>query len=107
METNLADRTVLVTGASGGIGGALGRAFAGEGARVVLHYHRHADRAEQLAHELGPTCRALGADLTNEQDVARLFTAAEQTLGPVQILVANAGIWPPDDVPIHQMSLSQ
>lgn len=51
MDTDLAGRTVLVTGASGGNGTAIARAFAAEGARLVLHAHRHSGRAERLARE--------------------------------------------------------
>jgi 3-oxoacyl-[acyl-carrier protein] reductase len=107
MNTGLTQRVVLVTGASGGIGGAVVRAFVAEGARVVAHFHRHADRAHQLAAELGPGCIALGADLTNEAAVAQLFAEAEAALGPVEVLVANAGHWPRDDVPLEQMTLAQ
>ena len=107
MDSKLSNRVVLVTGASGGIGGEIVRAFAREGARVVAHYSEHGDRASALSHDLGPTCVPLGADLTLEADVDRLFSEIELGIGPVEILIANAGFWPPDDVPLHQLTLKQ
>jgi 3-oxoacyl-[acyl-carrier protein] reductase len=107
MDSGLADRVVLVTGASGGIGGEIARAFAAEGARVVVHFGHQGDRARNLAKELGPRCVALGADVTSETDVHRLFVESESTLGPVEVLVANAGAWPPANVPVAQMTLEQ
>jgi 3-oxoacyl-[acyl-carrier protein] reductase len=107
MDTKLSDRVVLVTGASGGIGGDLVRAFAAEGARVVAHFGEHGDRAKQLSDELGGSCVPLGADLTLEADVERLFAEIEAGLGPVDVLVANAGFWPPEDVPLADLPLKQ
>ena len=77
METGLAGTGVVVTGASGGIGAACARAFAAEGARVVVHYHRGEERARALAAELGgaPSSQA---DLTDEADVERLFATARE-----------------------------
>ena len=106
-STGLHGQVVLVTGASGGIGGAIVSAFLDEQARVVAHYRRHRDRAEATIRGQGDHAIALGADLTREDEVARLFRTAEERLGPVTVLIANAGYWPPTDVPIHQMSLSQ
>jgi 3-oxoacyl-[acyl-carrier protein] reductase len=107
MDTDLADRVVLVTGASGGIGGEVARAFAREGARVAAHYHRNETSVNALSQELGAACVPVGADLTSEADVERLFVEVERRLGPVQVLVANAGIWPPEEVPVIDMTLSQ
>src|SRR5262245_5800467 len=107
MDTGLGNRVVLVTGASGGIGGEVVRAFVREGARVAAHFRTHGDRAQALAAELGLACVPLGADLTQEADVARLFAAAESALGPVEVLVANAGHWPPEDAPLERMTLEQ
>src|SRR5438045_9394628 len=94
MDTNLSNRVVMVTGASGGIGGEVVRAFVREGARVVAHFAEHGERAERLAHELGASCVPLGADLTLEADVERLVAEVEAGLGPAEGPGANAGRWP-------------
>lgn len=107
MESDLRNRVVLVTGASGGIGGEVVRAFIAEGARVIAHFGQHGDRAEVLARAFGSACVPLGADLTLEADVERLFAEIEVGVGPVEVLVANAGWWAPDDVPLERMTLAQ
>lgn len=88
-------KNVLVTGASGGIGGAIARAFAQKGCAVALHYNIHKEAALAVKEEIlraGGRAEAFQADLTREEDVSRLFDQAEGSLGEVQVLVNNAGI---------------
>ncbi len=107
MDANLSNRVALVTGASGGIGSEIVRALVREGARVVAHFSEHADRAERLTHELGASCVPLGADLTLEAEVERLYAEIEAGLGPAEILIAAAGHWPENDAPLTRMTLRQ
>ncbi len=106
METGLAGKGVLVTGASGGIGGACARAFAREGARVGIHYHRGRDRAEALAADL-PGAQILGADLTVETEVERLFEQARDALGRIDVCAAVAGGRAAADEPVWRLSLER
>jgi len=108
MNTELAGKVVLVTGASGGIGSATARKFAAEGARLVLHYHANRAKAEKVRAELtGVDSLLVKADLTKEADVKRLFAAAIKRFKRVDTLVANAGFWETRDIPLHEMSLNQ
>lgn len=79
------DGSVLITGASGGIGQAIARAFASRGAQVILTGRRH-DVLEPLAEQLGG--RVIAADLDSREDLDRLIREA----GSVDVLVANAGL---------------
>jgi 3-oxoacyl-[acyl-carrier protein] reductase len=105
VETGLGGKRVLVTGGAGGIGSACVRAFAGEGARVAIHYRTSAERAQQLAAETGGV--ALQADLTMEDEVDGLFEAAEKELGGVDVCAAVAGFWPRMDEPVWELPLER
>jgi len=97
---------VVVTGASGGIGAACARAFAAEGARVLVHYNRGEERARALADQLGGAPVAQ-ADLTVEADVDRLFAEAREALGGVDVCAAVAGAWPSEDVPVWELPVAR
>jgi 3-oxoacyl-[acyl-carrier protein] reductase len=106
METGLAGKGVLVTGASGGIGAACARAFAAEGARVAVHYRSGKERAEAVAAELAGA-PVVHADLTREEDVDRLFVETREALGRVDVCAAVAGVWPQPDEPVWELSLER
>jgi 3-oxoacyl-[acyl-carrier protein] reductase len=106
MESGLAGKGVLVTGASGGIGAACARAFAAEGARVAIHYHRGEQRARALAAELAGV-PVVQADLADEDSADRLFAEAHEALGGIDVCAAVAGVWPPDDVPVWELPLAR
>ncbi|MCA1824670.1 MAG: SDR family oxidoreductase [Frankia sp.] len=105
MDLGLAGLGVLVTGGSGGIGSETCRAFAAEGARVAVHYHRNRDAAERVATDIGGV--ALPADLRDEAAADAMVPAAAQALGRLDVCVANAGVWPRPDVPVHELALDR
>jgi 3-oxoacyl-[acyl-carrier protein] reductase len=89
------DGCALVTGGSGAIGAATVRQLAADGWPVVVHYGRGAERAEAVVaqvREAGGTAEAIAADLADPDAPARLLSDAVEALGPVRVLVNNAGI---------------
>jgi len=106
MNTGLAGKRVLVTGASGGIGGACARAFAAEGSRVLLHCNRTRERAEALAAELDDAL-VVQADLTREDEAERLFEEVRRQVGGLDVCAAVAGVWPEEDVPVWELPLER
>src|SRR5688572_6418504 len=109
MDSKLKGKVVVITGASGGIGSAIARAFADEGARLVLHYRNNRAKAITLQKELASRTETLvaRADLASETDARRLFARAHERFGRVDTVIANAGSWETADVPLHKMSLGQ
>jgi 3-oxoacyl-[acyl-carrier protein] reductase len=94
VDTDLAGRVVLITGAARGIGAATARAFAGEGARVVVNYLTSRDEAEALAGSL-PDAIAVQADVSDEDEIDGLFAAVVDRYGRVDVCVCNAAIYSP------------
>lgn len=85
----LAEQWVLVTGGARGLGQAITRALAREGAGVVINYHRSDKAAAALAEELGPRAIALQADVTDAAAVQKLFAQAQERTGQVISSVVN------------------
>jgi len=99
---DLTGRVAIVTGASQGIGAGIATRFATAGARVIVHYRRDRQGAKHVVTRImraGGTAVAIGAELSNEGDVARFFADADDRLGPVDILVNNAG----QNFPLHSL----
>lgn len=103
----LVGKIALVTGSSQGIGRATAERLACSGADIVINYRSNASAASEAKSSieaLGRRCIAIQADVSKEEEVTRLFAEATQALGPITILVNNAGTT--RDKLILQMSLS-
>jgi len=95
VSSALGGRVALVTGASGGIGQALARRLAAEGTALALGYGASARPAQALAAEIiagGGRAVAIGADLRRPEAPGELVQEAADALGPVDLLVSNAGL---------------
>lgn len=94
MNLPLADKVAIVTGGSRGIGAAISKKLAAQGARVVVNYSSSPDAANQVVEQIqadGGKAVALRADMTDSAQVVDLFNQTEAQLGTVDILVNNAG----------------
>lgn len=90
MSRPMSDLTVLVTGGGRGLGAAIARAFAREGARVAVNYRQSRAAAEALVAELGPRSAAFEADVTDAGQVEAMLEAIAARLGAPDVLVHNA-----------------
>ncbi|SDF54392.1 3-oxoacyl-[acyl-carrier protein] reductase [Dyadobacter soli] len=101
----LANKVALVTGASKGIGAAIAKQFAAEGAKVVVNYassKEGADRVVQAITENGGRAISVKGDVSNPEDIVRIFEETKNAFGGLDILVNNAGIYQYE--PIEQVS---
>lgn len=105
MDLNLKDRVAIVTGGSRGLGRSISLALAAEGAKVAVNYYRDARRGIDLGDEARDLAKVMRAahgvevlpvpgDVSQAADIQAVFDQAESALGPVDVLVNNAGIWP-------------
>jgi 3-oxoacyl-[acyl-carrier protein] reductase len=95
MDLALSDKVVFITGASSGIGAELARAFAAEGALVAACSRRGVPEGERVLSVI--------ADVTDPAALDRAVQKAEARFGRVDVCVANAGIWPAEALPIHEL----
>jgi NAD(P)-dependent dehydrogenase (short-subunit alcohol dehydrogenase family) len=107
MELDLKGRTALVTGGSRGIGRAITLALAGQGVRVVACYRKESEAVERLAREAEEVGEVdlVQADVSREDEVARLLAACRERLGRLDIVVNNAGAI--SHVPLSDLSLAE
>jgi 3-oxoacyl-[acyl-carrier protein] reductase len=92
--TDLADKRVLITGASSGIGAALSHAFAAQGARVAVHWNANADRAQQVVQAIrvaGGSAELVRGDLSRAGEARRVVEDSAKFLQGLDILINNAG----------------
>jgi 3-oxoacyl-[acyl-carrier protein] reductase len=105
---SLSGKVALITGGSRGIGAAAVRLFVGAGARVLFNYEKSKAPAEHLVKELGEeNCAAMACDLSGTETAHDLVAAVVKRFGRLDILVANHGVWPPQDAPIEKMADAQ
>lgn len=108
----LAGKVALITGGSRGIGAETVRLFHQAGARVAFNYRQARERAEALVAECGGgdnpvRCLAIEHELSSPADGRALVEKTVTAFGRIDILVANHGIWPPEDAPIASLSEAQ
>jgi 3-oxoacyl-[acyl-carrier protein] reductase len=92
----LANKVAVVTGASKGIGAAIARHLAAEGAAVVVNYSKSQEGADRVVRDIvsaGGKAIAVGANLAIETEIAKLFEATKNHFGRVDILVNDAGVY--------------
>src|SRR5213596_3578824 len=105
---SLSGKVALITGGSRGIGAAAVRMFVAAGARVMFNYEKSKAQSERLVKELGKkNCAAIHCNLSGTGTAQELVEATVKRFGRLDILVANHGVWPPEDAPIEKMSDAQ
>lgn len=101
---SLSGKVALITGGSRGIGAATVRMFAAAGAKVAFSYQKAQTLAEALARECGEAnCHAVACNLDSPDSARALIAATVKHFGRLDILVANHGVWPSEDVAIEKM----
>jgi 3-oxoacyl-[acyl-carrier protein] reductase len=108
LELSLANKVALVSGGSRGIGAATVRLLVKAGAKVAFNYQNASVKADKLVEECGrENAAAFQQELSTPEQARALVANAVHRFGRLDILVANHGIWPPNDAPIDRMADEQ
>jgi 3-oxoacyl-[acyl-carrier protein] reductase len=108
VSLSLEGKVALITGGSRGIGAAAVRMFSNAGAKVMFNYQSSKTQADVLVTECGEArCAAMACNLSGLDTAKDLLSETVKRFGRLDILVANHGIWPPNDAPIDEMTDSQ
>jgi 3-oxoacyl-[acyl-carrier protein] reductase len=105
MSQRLTGKVAVVTGASKGIGAAIAKHLAAEGASVVVNYSSSKEGADRVVKEItgkGGKAVAVQANVSKQKDIERLFTETKKTYGRLDILVNNAGVY--EFLPLENVS---
>lgn len=108
LNLRLKNQTAIVTGSSSGIGAAIAKSIASQGAHTVINYHSDKAGAEEVAHSISQHSNAgktlvIKCDVSKEKDVKNMFEKTISEFGTIDICVANSGIQ--KDYPLHEMPL--
>jgi 3-oxoacyl-[acyl-carrier protein] reductase len=108
VELSLAGKVALISGGSRGIGAATVKLFVQAGAKVFFNYQKAKSAADAVVAACGKdNCAATQQELSSAADAEKLVRACVARFGRLDVLVANHGIWPPDDMPIDRMPDAQ
>ncbi len=107
MDLKVVNKHFLISGGAGGIGEEIIKVLREEGAKATLHYNTSSKQAERIQSEYEEGIFLAQGDMRNEEDVTRVIQEATAAFGRIDGIVANAGIWPEENLSADEMTLGQ